>query len=159
MIKIIVDNLTIEGIRYEGEEPAALLKVSEDTPLEISAPIEYDFVASIAATDVIIRGEVWTTVKGQCGRCLCDIELEAANEDVCHLIEDPGQGEINITDKILEDLSVALPANLLCSDDCKGLCTKCGCSLNKETCECDQENTKTEIKNVWGDLDKLDIDN
>ncbi len=27
----------------------------------------------------------------------------------------------------------------ICKDDCKGLCTKCGCNLNKESCDCTDE--------------------
>ncbi len=39
----------------------------------------------------------------------------------------------------------------LCSEDCAGLCTKCGSNLNKNKCNCSEE-----LKNpVWEPLLKL----
>ena len=37
---------------------------------------------------------------------------------------------------IWETLITALPAALVCSPDCKGLCPQCGANLNKGPCGC-----------------------
>ena len=44
---------------------------------------------------------------------------------------------------------------VLCKEDCKGLCYKCGANLNEEECTCDRSN-----KNLpFADLAKLFSDN
>ena len=35
------------------------------------------------------------------------------------------------------ELTLNLPMAVLCSDDCKGICDRCGTNLNHETCDCD----------------------
>lgn len=41
--------------------------------------------------------------------------------------------EVFVRDEIL----VYMPMKVLCSDDCKGICNKCGTNLNKGSCDCD----------------------
>ena len=67
MIKVIVENLTVEGIDFNGEEPSDFLVLSDQDPYTISAPIKYSFTASIAAGDVLIRGTAATEISGECG--------------------------------------------------------------------------------------------
>ena len=44
-----------------------------------------------------------------------------------------------------------LPGRFLCSEDCKGLCPKCGADLNLGDCGCDKE----DIDPRWADLQKI----
>lgn len=39
---------------------------------------------------------------------------------------------------ILDELFTVIPMNVLCKEDCKGICKVCGTNLNKSTCDCDQ---------------------
>jgi len=157
MIKVIVENLTVEGIQFEGEEPADFLKLQDEAPYIIAAPIKYSFTASIAAGDVLIRGSINTTIAGECGRCLKKSRQVIANNDLCCHFEKPGQGELNISEELLEEISISLPSNILCSENCKGLCPSCGEDLNNKTCNCTHETIEEE--NIWGELDNLEIDN
>lgn len=38
---------------------------------------------------------------------------------------------------VRNEILVNLPMKVLCSDDCKGICNKCGANLNKGSCDCD----------------------
>ena len=40
---------------------------------------------------------------------------------------------------ITEDIFLDLPAKFLCSEDCKGVCSKCGKDLNTGSCSCEKE--------------------
>ncbi len=51
----------------------------------------------------------------------------------------PGQPEINIRTDVRDALLLAVPMKLLCREDCKGLCQKCGTNLNIEMCRCDRQ--------------------
>ena len=157
MIKIIVENLTIEGIHFEGEEPADFLKLQDNAPYTVASPVKYSFTASIVASDVLVRGSISTTIAGECGRCLKKSELEVVNNDLCLHIEKPGQGELDISEELLEEISIDLPSNILCSEKCKGLCPSCGQNLNSNTCNCTLDTIEEE--NIWGELDNLEIDN
>ena len=39
---------------------------------------------------------------------------------------------------IHNEILVNLPMKVLCSDDCKGICNRCGANLNKGSCKCDK---------------------
>ena len=51
-----------------------------------------------------------------------------------HFVEDY---EMDIEALLLEELQLSWPSKILCDDDCKGICKKCGKNLNEGTCECD----------------------
>ena len=44
--------------------------------------------------------------------------------------------ELDITDDLRAEILLELPTNILCSEDCKGLCPHCGINLNESTCNC-----------------------
>ena len=62
-------------------------------------------------------------------------ELQA--EDLNIAVFD-GEG-IELDDLVREELLLALPVNVLCREDCKGLCPQCGQDLNLGSCECEPE--------------------
>ncbi len=43
---------------------------------------------------------------------------------------------VDVDEIALSDLLLELPTKLLCKDDCKGLCSVCGCDLNESECDC-----------------------
>lgn len=45
--------------------------------------------------------------------------------------------ELDIETLLKEELQLAWPSKVLCSEDCKGICKKCGHNLNEGKCECD----------------------
>ncbi len=61
-------------------------------------------------------------------------EIELEEED---LLEEFFDGEeIDVDLIISEEIFLSLPQVLLCSEECKGLCPKCGVNLNREECSC-----------------------
>ena len=44
--------------------------------------------------------------------------------------------KIDSDDIIREQIYLSLPMKLLCSENCAGLCSRCGVNLNVETCKC-----------------------
>ncbi len=47
--------------------------------------------------------------------------------------------EIDTGEQVYQNLIMNLPLKVVCSDDCKGLCTKCGVNLNTSTCDCESK--------------------
>lgn len=81
-----------------------------------------------------------------CDRCLDEFDREFhdsfehilvtnlnTDNDEYIIVED---FQLDLDALVLDDILLTLPSKLLCSEDCKGLCTKCGQNLNKDSCEC-----------------------
>ena len=101
---------------------------------------------------LVMTGELTTRLHGNCDRCAKPVErdfavdLEAVlvteleNEDY----DDPWTFELEGDQADLDDiLTTAVVLNmdskLLCNEDCKGLCSKCGADLNSGPCSCKPE--------------------
>ncbi|MEG2076553.1 MAG: YceD family protein, partial [Victivallaceae bacterium] len=69
----------------------------------------------------------------------------------------------DVSDDVRIEMVLFLPINILCSDDCRGLCPHCGCDLNAESCDCEVENAAEaevpgdEAENPWSALDNLKL--
>lgn len=103
--------------------------------------------SSITQGIIEFKGSVTTTLQLQCGRCM---EFKAHPMEVDftqrfsghpdHDKDDFGSIEgntIDMTDIIMEEIFVNVPVNVLCDEDCKGLCSECGANLNEGKCHCD----------------------
>lgn len=58
--------------------------------------------------------------------------------------------EVCLDSQIYESLIVNIPMQILCAEDCRGLCPECGINLNSEKCSCSNETDSR-----WEDLKKL----
>jgi uncharacterized protein len=58
---------------------------------------------------------------------------------------------LDLDEDAKEFILISKPMKIVCKDDCKGLCPKCGKNLNIEKCDCSTEI----INDVWAPLEKL----
>lgn len=95
------------------------------------------------------RGSLTTKIVAQCRRCLTPVPVPvAANVDALFsrdpdALEDPSSyplapeaTEIDLRPAVREELLLALPQWVVCRDDCRGLCPRCGKDLNAGPCDC-----------------------
>ena len=47
-------------------------------------------------------------------------------------------GKLDLAELATSDILLELPTSILCGDDCRGLCPKCGANLNEGECGCDR---------------------
>lgn len=159
-MKIKVEDIPLEGLYYdfkEGRELSDYLShESTNEYLKNIVPRKACFTISRIQKLVRLDGEIDVLWKGICARCLEEMEfpihstfhtsiMPAAKFRVGREIEleqDEMDMEfytgdvIDITDILLEQVSLEVPMKILCSDDCKGLCPMCGTNLNISTCNC-----------------------
>lgn len=45
--------------------------------------------------------------------------------------------ELDVERLIYNEILVHLPMKVLCNENCKGICNRCGANLNSQTCDCD----------------------
>lgn len=90
------------------------------------------------------------TLETACDRCAKPISLSLATKIFHTLVtslNDETNDELllvnelrfNLDELVTEDIFLDLPSKLLCSEDCKGICSKCGADLNAGSCSCEKE--------------------
>ena len=131
------------------------------------ARLHGDLTAALRAESVVegvlVTGPVSGSAVMQCARCLKQLPGSVA-VDVCELYYGPGHApepdedayevkglEIDLEPMLRDAVTLALPLNPLCNEDCKGLCARCGRDLNLNDHTCTEE----EADPRWAALDAL----
>lgn len=68
--------------------------------------------------------------------CVLAEELQNEDSDEIVLLED---GQADVGELAREAFILEMDTKTLCSEDCKGLCPRCGADLNKGPCSCKKE--------------------
>lgn len=70
-----------------------------------------------------------------------DIDMDDQNGEEDDFDRDECIEDNNLdTEKLIfGEILVNLPMKVLCSENCKGICNRCGINLNKGTCDCDRQ--------------------
>ncbi len=126
------------------------LSYSTYNPIKSGAKVKGEIFGK--ANVVYLKLDVSFEFVGFCDRCAEEINRdmsfslnkiivsELANED------DDNEEYIIVQDSVLdideivrEEVQLFLPSKILCKDDCKGLCFRCGKNLNLGECGCKKE--------------------
>ena len=122
----------------------------------ISYPVTEPVVASGTVRNtagvLMMEGELTTTIHGTCDRCASPFDreihfpinvvlvTEMANEENEDEWVFPLEGDSADLDDIVRTVFVLnLDSKLLCKEDCRGLCPRCGKNLNDGPCNCQKE--------------------
>jgi uncharacterized protein len=141
-----------EELRDEREVELQPLMLGGQRYVPVPEKVPAELVVSRASTGTVFELHLRVRLHGPCYRCLEDavVERELALRE--YQAESPGGSDELTTPYVLEnrlDLSawaidaivLALPAKILCREDCSGLCPVCGRNLNREPHEHDSEQT------------------
>jgi uncharacterized protein len=156
------------------------LRALHEGPIETTAGVPVDDplfvdVDFVLAEPVQIRGRLMESGGGRyywhgrlesalaasCRRCLADVAVKLDAEVRALFTEDPAEdetayavsvqaAELDLSDMVREELILAAPEFVLCREECKGLCARCGKDLNDGPCSCLPEPDPR-----WGALEKL----
>ncbi|MDE6905795.1 MAG: DUF177 domain-containing protein [Lachnospiraceae bacterium] len=74
-----------------------------------------------------------------------EMEEETDAEDMDCIKE----SALDVDRLIYDEILVNWPMKVLCRDDCKGICRKCGTNLNDNTCSCDQSEPDPRMAAAW----------
>jgi uncharacterized protein len=106
-----------------------------------------------------VGGMITATVNTDCTRCLepvtrsfeipfrdifVDADLETEKREIEVGEEDLDEslvigGRIDLAEVVREQILLAMPERLLCSEDCRGLCPICGGNRNLIDCKCEDD--------------------
>ena len=168
MIKIKVSNLTNGRYDFDFEG-----RISD---LEIFEPYVGNFKTNVSLNkfdnQIILDSRTGIAADLVCDRCASEFQTvieskykmvylfrtnfddtASEREEVVYLHLDTDKIDL---DKDIRDYAVlAVPMKQLCSEDCKGLCAKCGKNLNDGLCDCAEE----VIDSRWEIIQKLKTKN
>jgi uncharacterized protein len=135
--------------------PDALLR--DEERLRLIEPADVAGQIRSSGRRAKVNGRLTSRVQVECDRCLKPVELPVDSQfdleyvtpedyqaqQAVELTEDDldlsvFDGEaIDIDDLVSEELLLAVPAQVLCKDDCKGICPVCGQDRNEVNCGCE----------------------
>jgi uncharacterized protein len=168
-MKIYLDQVSAQPRQIdESFEPAA---VELDDEARLIGNAAFSGTARKEGVRVFVEGTVTADVEMPCSRCVETTSLRIDSDFVDVLVDseyEPTDAELEVTDDGLDEslviggevelaelvrerILLELPEICLCSDDCKGLCPKCGINWNRGSCYCSDE----EIDPRWAALRNL----
>lgn len=115
-----------------------------DDPLAFSLRVVYEreVKATTVAKRVDVRKKKATTLPD---------EEEEQNGDLYYFTGD----HLELAPMLREQLILASPMHPLCSEECRGLCARCGKDLNEGPCRCGEEPTGSPFQLLRAMKDKL----
>ena len=118
----------------------------------VSEPVLAEGAVRNTAGVLVMTGSLHTTIHGVCDRCAADFDrfvefpldvvlvTELSNEENEDEWVFPLEGDSADLEDIIRTVFVLnLDSKLLCKEDCKGLCCRCGKNLNDGPCNCQKE--------------------
>lgn len=141
-------------------------KVRQAGPIEASGVVE---LLSHTLGEIRVTGRMRAPVEADCDRCLepvaltldlpLDLFYKPAEQSGSEEEIDEGEAEIayyggdglELNDVLREQVLLALPAKLVCRDECKGICPSCGQNRNQQECHCQRR----PVDDRWGALKNL----
>ena len=157
---ISLQELQVRRVRFKVEVPPGEIdyddKVTQATPLHAEGKAE---LLSSALAEIRIEGKLDVAMNTPCDRCLetAAVTVDAPFDLVYMPADDRrsgGEAEIDrsaievgfyegsglrLNDVLREVVLLALPMQVVCSEDCKGICPACGTNRNQGNCGCRSE--------------------
>jgi uncharacterized metal-binding protein YceD (DUF177 family) len=121
-------------------------------------PLRFTGRIVASGSDFLLRGRLLGGLVVPCSRCLEDarleldvpvsvlfVEQEASGEDDEQPADDApdvisfADGVIDLASELREEILLAMPPQVLCQEDCAGLCPVCGGNRNSQPCDCEEK--------------------
>lgn len=127
-------------------------KISFSEPIKVVSKIIFN------EQEVLVEGTITGKALLVCNRCLEPFSLKLKTTFEERFVPDDYQFDLTEQDQIDEDINffqndqinlkpfieqaiyLSLPMKKLCKEKCLGLCSRCGCNLNSDKCNCKDEN-------------------
>ncbi len=143
-----------------------LLAFDYELPLNIDPENSASFLWGVSfPSPMKVKGDITNTAgymrmrlsmsvdySAECARCLApvtdsfslDLEKTVATKEVLSNVDEDRlddyaiieNGFLDMDEQLMEQLEMEFPVRILCREDCRGLCQRCGKNLNEGECDC-----------------------
>lgn len=153
-------------ISLSGIENNRKLRIVFNEPVEVSQEyglidclpvIKFEGTIRKSDDEFLLEGSLESNILLSCGKCLQNVSVSLSspvferlsnkrvsalsdasdNEEIWHV---QSLSSVDIAPQILLNLQLLIPMNVLCKDECRGICRYCGGNLNETSCNCDELN-------------------
>ncbi len=160
-MRIRVDEIPESGrtLRFHWDEERLRQFVPPGDPFnpKLVRPVNVVLHINRNPDHIRITGKIGGTLEVACHRCLRPFSFPLDEEVDVYLIEEsraPDEEEKELEDDeivyeffdgeaieidrlVAEQIFLALPVKVLCDEECKGICPRCGVNRNEEPCRCE----------------------
>jgi uncharacterized protein len=179
-MRIRVDEIPDSGrvLRFHWDEDRLRDFLAPDDPveLELVRPVNVHLELYKKPEHIRVMGSIEGILRLSCHRCLKPFEWTLSEKVDTYLVEQPPETEeeeefemdeedlefeyfdgevIEIDRLVAEQIFLALPYKILCSEECRGLCPVCGADLNEEACKCEVDEDDSPFAALKRIKDKL----
>jgi len=103
-----------------------------DDGMYLDADIIYEYSENCARCLKVFKKKIQTVLSGR----LMEKSKSSTKEDDSEVIICFYGDNVEVEEHIITAILLSLPMKVVCKDDCKGLCPKCGKDLNEGQCDC-----------------------
>ncbi|MBV8069517.1 MAG: DUF177 domain-containing protein [Acidobacteriaceae bacterium] len=152
--------LELQTVRFDVDVPPGEIdydaKLTQDSVLHAEGTAQ---LISQSLGEIRVSGDLKTTMQGTCDRCLEAARFPVSSHfDLVYLpsggAASGGEDEVDeaavevgyyegsgldLNDILREVVLLALPMQMVCSEECKGICPLCGQNRNQQECDCHLE--------------------
>jgi len=134
-MRVKVEKIRDKAIKIEEEVSASSWDLhSSDVTFVDSIYIKCTF--SRVKDEIVAETLVTTNRDVVCSRCLQKARHVVEQSFIKNYKEDKIGEWLEINDDIREEILLNFPMKVLCKQDCKGQCSRCGVDLNNQDCGC-----------------------
>ena len=129
--------LDLSDLEFDGRKPVSRPVAVEGEVRNTADLLELELTARTTLDAVCDRcGKEFLLDKEAGYRCMLAEELQNEESDEIVLLED---GTVDAGELARTAFILGMDSKTLCSEDCKGLCPRCGADLNLGPCSCKKE--------------------
>lgn len=129
--------LDLSDLEFDGRNPVSRPVAVEGEIRNTADLLELALTARTTLDAVCDRcGKAFLLEKETDCRCMLAEELQNEESDEIVLLED---GTVDAGELARTAFILGMDSKTLCSEDCKGLCPRCGADLNLGPCSCKKE--------------------
>lgn len=135
-------------LEFDYSLPMQDFELNGDYPFKSPVQLNVSAVNRAGLVELNVKADFYYTTR--CDRCFEDITkhmkftfnhklaVSLIDEENDDYIETPDYS-LELDDVVMSDILLELPSKILCKDDCKGICPKCGQNLNQGECKCSKK--------------------
>ena len=129
--------MDLSDLEFDGRRPISRPVAVEGEVRNSADLLELELTARTTLDAVCDRcGKAFLQDKEAVCRCMLAEELQNGENDEIVLLED---GKVDAGELARTAFILGMDSKTLCSEDCKGLCPRCGADLNLGPCSCGKE--------------------
>ena len=137
-MKVYLKDVHPEGIELHDTMNADVIGVREEDNFKFTSVLDINAKFELIDNTLLANTKVHGDLSSICSRCLEEVHQDWKKNFLFDFPVDGNTDYIEIDEDVRQEVILNLPMRVLCKEDCKGICARCGMNLNKDECKCNK---------------------